>query len=153
MEFSNDGKADKKVLREYGIEEYEIYNPSRESLERALKEFRDWSKGLKNIVLAGHNTHLDIKFLKRSMERYGLEWDFGYRAVDLFSIAIGILKNQGEKIPEINGLFDLNFDNILERVGLKKRKKPYDALENARLKAEAFNRLVYGKSLFEEFQG
>lgn len=46
-------------------------------------------------LLAGWNVHFDIKFLKGMYERANLAWPFGYRALDVQSIACWL--NGGEQ--------------------------------------------------------
>jgi len=52
-----------------------------------------------------------------------------------------------------DGFSDLNSDFIMNYVGLPSEPKPHRAINGARYEAEALSRLIYGRGLFEEFEG
>ncbi len=63
-----------------------------------------------------------------------------------------------EKYYQINDNFliekdhsNMGLSNILKFCGLEDNRKAHNALEDAKLTAECFSRLIYGKSLLKEF--
>ena len=112
-----------------------------------------------------HNPQFDYSFLKIKAKKYSLDFPFPYKCFDLHSIA-------AIKYYEINGRFFINEDNesgmnssaIFEfcgipdqRIRLKKGEiakegTPHNGLEDAKIEAECFYRLIYGKNLLPEFE-
>ncbi len=89
----------------------------------------------RDLFLAGQQVGaFDIPFLKKvaSDARHGIVpvWPFGYRSVDLHSVAFAKLGKS------------LSLDGILQAVGLEPEPKPHNALTGARLEREAFKRLL-----------
>lgn len=58
----------------------------------------------------------------------------------------------GEAVPEDDGYSGLNSDFIFKYVGITEERGEHDALEDAKLTAEAISRLAYGKQLLEEYK-
>lgn len=143
-------EIDPRALEVNGFTEEDVRDPSRISLGQALNEFMEWVQRCEIKTLGGQNTHFDAGFLKEAMGRHNIEWIFGHRYVDLFSTAINVYQRETIKIPIKDGRFDINLDVILESVGLE-REGHHKALDDALLEAEAYNRLVKGKSLIEKF--
>jgi len=112
-----------------------------------------------------HNPQFDYSFLRLKAKKYNLDFPFPYKCFDLHSIA-------AVKYNEINGRFFINEDNESgmsssaifefcgiqdERIRLKEGKvvkegKPHNGLEDAKIEAECFSRLIYGKNLLPEFK-
>lgn len=103
-------------------------------------------------TLAGQNPCFDAAFLRTAANRYHLAWPFGYRHIDLHSIFYARLLELGLHIPTENGLDALSLSTILRYIGLEYRRGRHDPLTNAKLEAEAFSRLIYGKVLLEEYR-
>lgn len=102
-------------------------------------EFLTWAKhfipaapaGMPPLLLAGHNIgHFDILFLEHYHQRFEPEpWLFGYRTLDLHSVAFTILGRS------------LSHAGICEALGLPTEPKPHHALHGARFERDAFKRL------------
>jgi len=100
-------------------------------------EFLHWAAIAKkrDLLLAGQQVGaFDIPFLKKiaSDSHQGIvpTWPFGYRSVDLHSVAFARLGKS------------LSLDGILTAVGLKPEPKPHNALTGARLERDAFKLLL-----------
>jgi len=107
---------------------------------------------IKHKFLIAHNAGFDSSFLKASMDRYNIYWIFGFRTVDLHTIAYIDLLKRKEEIPLIYGTSALSLNKILEIVGLPKEPDPHNALNGAKYETEAVYRLVYGISGLNEFK-
>ena len=102
--------------------------------------------------MIAHNSGFDSSFLKASMDRYNIYWTFGFRTIDLHTIAYIELLKMGAEIPLIYGTSALSLNKILEIVGLPKEPDPHNALNGAKYETEAMYRLVYGINGVEEFK-
>lgn len=144
-----------------GFTKEEITDTYKISLEGAVKDFLQGVGDIKDKTLAGENISFDINFLKDSIVRYGIDYYVGNRKIDLYSkCRIVELHTEsythhikrGLEPPMKDGRSDLNLNKTLEYVGLPEEQKPHHALTGANLEAEAFSRLIYGKSLLKEFE-
>lgn len=91
-------------------------------------------------IWAGHNIgHFDILFLERYHNDFypGLLWSFGYRTLDLHSIAYAVLRKS------------LSHENICKELGLSPEPKPHNALAGALSECAAFKALFARMSLTE----
>jgi DNA polymerase III epsilon subunit-like protein len=121
------------------------------TLEIILQEFLRWTSECKDKTLAGENPWFDIIFLKRAVARHGLAWPFGHRYVDLHSAIYVEMLRRRRRAMLSDGVSRLGLDRTLGYVGLRPRKGFHNALEDAKLEAEAFARLIYGKALLKEY--
>jgi DNA polymerase III epsilon subunit-like protein len=113
--------------------------------------FLEWLKTCKEWTLAGQNPSFDCSFLEETAHRYHINWPLAHRTIDLHTLAYTEFMRAGKEIPRTNNHSALNLDRILEHVGLPTRTKKHNALEDAKLEAEAFSRLLYRKGLLREF--
>jgi len=117
-----------------------------------VKAFIDWSMKVPNHTLAGQNPSFDRDFIKDSAQRAGLDWPFAYRTIDQHTICYMHMIKRGIKPPVLNGRTDLNSDKIMEYVGIPAEVHPHNALNGAKIEAEAMSRLLYDKKLIAEFE-
>lgn len=143
---------DNKALEINGFTLEQITDPHKISLKEILKDFLGWIANIDNITLAGKNISFDRDFIKASLERYSLPYGFRHRSVDIHSVAYAHRLRQSIEVPIKNNITDINLDKTLEYIGLPKREGIHNALEDARVEAEALCRLIYGKNVFEEFK-
>lgn len=98
--------------------------------------FLAWATNTKrDLLIAGQQVGgFDIPFLKSIADNpmHGIVpvWPFGYRSLDLHSVAFTKLGKS------------LSLDGILQAVGLAPEPKPHNALTGAKLEVEAFKRLL-----------
>lgn len=148
----NDAEIDAKALEINGYTIDELRNPVRIIPEKAIKEFIAWAENIHDRTLAGENPRFDLDFLRTTAVRYNAEFHFGYRTIDLHTICYCHHLKSGKKIPIENGRTAITLDKTLDYVGLPPEQKPHRGLRGAKLEAEAFSRLIFGKSLFPEYK-
>ena len=146
------GKAvSMEALKINGFTFKEIRDKNKQTLEELLKEFYRWMMLIPDRTFAGQNVDFDRNFINFAFRQYKIPLMIEKRIIDLHSVCFAyMLKNN--KTPLVNkGFSALNTDRILKYVGLKEREGAHNALEDAKLEAEAFGRLIYGKNIFPEY--
>ena len=165
-EFCEEGRIDdedeivnipdaKKTFEEVtGKREEEIRDKNKQSQKELLEKFFRWIEGRKFKNFICQNPQFDLGWIWIRMQRYGLPRVFGFRAFDLHTIA-------QIKFQEINNKFsvnrekgksDMDLSNILKFCGMEDNRQEHDALEDCKLTAECFSRLIYGKNFFPEYK-
>lgn len=146
-------EVDPIALQINGFTEEQITDLSKKTLKENITDFIEWSKFIEDITLAGENVaRFDAMFLKDSADRYGIEFSFGIRSVDLHALSYVNHLEKGIEIPLNKNRTNISSDTTFTYVGLPEEPKPHNALIGAKMEAEAFSRLIYGKILFKEFQ-
>jgi len=148
----DEDQVDPNALLITGKTEAEIRDKSKQSQKELLINFFKWAWDIKIKNLLCQGPQFDMSFLEVKSRKYGLNWIFHHRAFDLHSIAaVKYFKVNGEFLVS-GGYSDMRLANILVFVGMKDDRGYHNALQDAKLTAEAFSRIVYGKSLFEEYK-
>ena len=140
-----------EALAVNGFTREDLFREDRKSLEEVMREFAEWIEPLADRTLAGHNPSFDRGFVNESLRRSGIEARFAHRTIDSHSLAFASFLKSGIDIPLKNNHTDINLDAVLVHAGLPEEPKPHNALTGARMEAEAFSRLIYGKNLLPEF--
>ena len=131
--------------------------PSEADAARMFFEFsRECAKpyvGDVRLELGGENPNFDVKFLQAAFRNAGLKWIFEYRTFDLHSIVSGMLDQLNQKyrksrVPDVI----VSTDFAIEFAGLRARQGVHNALEDAKLEAEALSRVTRGIGLLPEFE-
>jgi DNA polymerase III epsilon subunit-like protein len=142
LEFYGECKAytdaiiSEQALAVNGFTYAQANDPTKRVPHELLRNFCEWAIELKHgQLLAGQQVgSFDIKFIKRvfdhNLSHTGIKWPFGYRSVDLHSLAW------------VKWRESLSLDGILVKLGLASETKPHNALTGAKLEAEAFKRLL-----------
>ncbi|MBI2452576.1 3'-5' exonuclease [Candidatus Pacearchaeota archaeon] len=162
-----DDNVSEGALKVTGKTEQELRDKNKQNQKSLLIEFFDWikkqRKSDRRLNPICQNPQFDIGFLQTKAVKYELEFPFAYRSFDLHSIAATryfqingkfLMKEgiSGMDLPNVLGLCGLEDERIIVRgEEIIKEGKPHNALEDAKLTTECFSRLVYGKSLFNEF--
>ncbi|MEK6823874.1 MAG: 3'-5' exonuclease [Nanoarchaeota archaeon] len=141
-----------EALNINGFTKEQITNTNKHSLEEAVGKFIQWMEKIEDKTLAGENPSFDRDFLKNSVERCGINYRLGHRIIDLHSLSYAHHLKRGLIPPAKNGRTDLNLNKTLVYVGLPSEPKSHNALTGAKMEAEAFSRLIYGKNLLPEFE-
>ncbi len=141
-----------EALKINGFTKEQITNPDKQSLEEAVKKFINWAENIKDKTFAGENPSFDRDFLKNSISRCGINYLVGHRTIDLHSLCYSNYLKRKLIPPMKNGRTDLNTNKILQYVGLPEEPNPHNALTGAKMEAEAFSRLIYGRGLLKEFE-
>ncbi|MFA5173992.1 MAG: 3'-5' exonuclease [Candidatus Pacearchaeota archaeon] len=141
----------------------ELRDKKKQSQKQLLINFFNWVSKIDNKILVAQNTPFDYTFLYLKSKKYNLQFPFGHRTIDLHVIAaMKYFQIRGEFLIE-NGNSKMNLPKILEFCGMEdtrvqvkdnkvvKEGKPHNALEDAKLEAECFSRLLLGKGMFEEY--
>lgn len=141
----------KPVLEVIGRNEEQLRDKNKQSQKQLLESFFIWCSKIKNRDLICHNPQFDYGFLWFKANKYGLKLPFYHRCFDLHSIA-------QQKYFQLKGEFlikedtsDMGLGNILKFAGMKDNRKAHNGLEDAKLEAECFSRIVFGKNLLKEF--
>lgn len=144
-------EINEEALRINGFTREEITDCNKPSLEMAIRDFISWTENVEDLTLAGENVWFDNNFMRESAKRYDLEWIFGRRTFDLHSESYSNHLRLKKEIPLNKNRTNLNLDQTLKYVGLPEEPKPHNALTGAKVEAEAFSRLIYGKNFLSEF--
>lgn len=156
--------AEEGALKVIGKTEEELRDKNKQSQKELLEKFFKWiDEKAKSKIFLCQNPQFDVGFLDLKARRYGLKKSYNYRAFDLHTIAQVIhQKINGEFLFKVRGS-DMNLGRILEFVGMEderikirsgeveKEGTPHNALEDCKLTAECFSRLIYGKKLFNKY--
>ncbi len=142
-----------EALAVNGFSEKDCFDPNKKSLEETMKIFYEWIQNTKgDKIIAGQNAFYDREILNNSFKRANINFAFHFRLVELHSVAYYDMVKKGLVPPKKEGFSAFSLDKILNYVGLPEEPKPHNALTGAKLEAEAFSRLFYGKNMLEEFK-
>lgn len=103
-----------------------------------MTRFYEWIEKIDDKIMGGHNTSFDRDFCNVNFKRTAFGNVFGYRTVDLHSIAYAYCLANNIKIDKLTA------DAIYELLGMEPEPRPHNALTGAKLEAEAFRRLIFG---------
>ncbi len=145
-------EVSEEALEVNGFAKEEVFDESKPLPQQTLHDFFRWCFRLKEKTMAGQNTHFDHSFLKKNAKKYGFTWMFGHRYVDMHSVAVAHHLRTGTPLPIKDQRIQLDTDAILIYTGLPMRRGFHNALEDAKLEAEALSRLLTGKSRVKEFE-
>jgi DNA polymerase III epsilon subunit-like protein len=142
---------DPAALECNGFTRQEITGGTKQSEAELVKAFLLWISNREDHTTAGQNPSFDRDFLKAAAERAKINWPLAYRTVDLHSVCIAHMISRGIT-PEIkNHRTNLDSDAISKYVGLPAEARPHNALNGAKIEAEALSRLIFNKNLLPEF--
>ena len=144
-------KITKEALTITGFTLKELHRRDKPELKSILASFLRWAKASDDRTLAGENPWFDASFLRRAVSAYGFEWPFGHRMVDLHSVCYSRMLQLGVTIPRVEKASGIGLDFTVRLVGLGIVRGLHNALQDAKLEAEALSRLIAGRHLLEEF--
>lgn len=128
-----------------------VHDPSKQTEAELVRLFLAWAAGASNQTLMAHNPHFDIGFLKAASRRAGEKYTLPVRSIDLHSVCFAHMRMRGIEPPAAHGRSALSSDAVMTYCGLPEEPKPHIALNGALWEAEAFSRLLDGRSLLEVF--
>jgi len=136
-----------------GFTPEQIVDKNKPTFAEAAEEFIAWVDQSACTIIAGHNVMYDLMFLKEEMRRAKKEWKWGFRSVDLHAVAFCKVWAETKKQPlKEDGRSALSLDGVSGVAGITfRRGTAHNALEDAKLTAECFSRLLFKKKLFKEF--
>lgn len=159
-------EIDQAAIDYCGFTRTQASDPTKQSDGELLEKFFAWAKQCSEITIAGenvvwldlaiisataHRTGIDHQFAFKSQFSYQGPMPFGYRTVDLHSLSYAHHLSRGIRPRLQKGLSKLSLDETLVYVGLEPEPKPHHGLNGAKLEAEAFSRLIYGRILLDEY--
>ena len=163
----NEDKVSEEALRIIGKTEEELRNKNKQSQKELLEKFFKWLEGRKMKNLLCHLPEFDQGFLRVKARKYfdaDPFWPDHHRAFDTHTIAqIKFFELNNKFLTKEDNNSDMGLGNILKLCGIQDMRrsvkegeifregKPHNALEDAKLTAECFSRLMFGKNLFSEF--
>ncbi len=151
------------ALKVTGKTEKQLRNNTKQPQKQLLENFFSWASKIEDKTLIAHNTPFDYGFLLLRAKKYNLKFPFSHRTLDLHAIAFLKYLQLNNKLPIEEGKSILNLPKVIEFCGMQDRRiqlkeneviktgEPHNALEDAKLEAECLARILYGKSIFEEF--
>ena len=165
----NDDIVESEALIVIGKTEEELRDEDKQSQKEMLQNFFRWMDGraLRNLLC--QNPQFDVSFLEIRAKKYGVKKTMQHRAFDLHTVAqVMHLRINNEFLiragKDTSGFeSNMNLTNILNICGLPDKRRiliegqvvqegnPHNAIEDCKLTAECFGRLLYGKSLFQEY--
>lgn len=142
---------EKDALKVIGKTEEELRDKNKQSQKELLNAFFEWVKKreVKNFLC--QNPQFDTNFLEIRAKKYNLQIPYKYKCFDSHTIAQMIYYKINRKFLFENNSSKMSLGRILEFVGMKDNRKAHNALEDSKLTAECFSRLVYGKNLLPEY--
>lgn len=143
---------DPEGLKINGTKKSELYANSRMGQKKMMAEIAKILKHYKIHTIAGQNTSFDRDFLAEAAKREGIKWGLTHRTVDLHSICYALMLERGKRIPTKHGKNWLSASAMYRLLGMPTEPKPHNALTGARMEFEAMSRLVYGKSILNDFK-
>ena len=143
-----------EALEINGTTRKELRSPKRMPQKAMMRHIYNTLKAHGIHTIAGQNTSFDRDFLDAAARRCRVRWDFGHRTIDMHSIAYAIMLKRRMRIPTKAGNRNhLTADVIYTYLGMPEEPRPHNGLTGARMEFEGFARLIYAKSLLEEFKG
>jgi DNA polymerase III epsilon subunit-like protein len=158
-----DDEVAQEALTVTGKTESDLRSSELQSQKELLQNLFEWVSKIENKTLIAHNTPFDYGFLSSKTQKYNLKFPFPHRNLDLHVVAAMKYFELNNEFLFENGKSALNLPKILEMCGIPDERiqiheskvvkpgSPHDALEDTKLEAECFSRLVYGKNLLQEF--
>ncbi len=155
--------VEREALEVTGKTEEELRDENMQSQRELLEKFFAWCESVKIKNCICQNPQFDLGFLGAKARKYGLKFPLPHRTFDMHSIGALRYFEIHEKLLIRDDKSDMGLGNILKMCGIEdKRKKmekgvvvqegnPHNALEDAKLTAECFSRIFYGKHLLNEF--
>jgi DNA polymerase III epsilon subunit-like protein len=148
----DDDTLTEKALELCGITEEYIRNKHKQSQKELLEKFFEWCKKVKVKNFICHNPQFDFAFIKIRADKYGLEIPVHFRCYDTHSIASLRYSQIHGRLPVEDSRSAMTLTNVLFFCGMKDERDKHNALEDAKLTAECFYRIVYYKTFLKEFE-
>jgi len=104
---------------------------------------------IKNFIC--QNPQFDHAFIRCKLSKYDILNNIPWQAFDIHSMAsLKFLQVRGSLLIKDN-VSDMSLSNIIRFCGMEDKRVNHNALEDTKLTAECFARIVYGKKLLREF--
>ena len=141
-----------EALAVNGFTKEDITNKSKEGEDVLIMAFLNWVKDREEHTIAGQNPSFDRDFLHAAAARAKINWPLAHGTIDLHSVCYAHMIFNKVTPPVAQKRSDLNSTRIQEYVGIPEEPHPHNALNGAKVAAEALSRLLYNKKLLPEFE-
>ena len=164
----DDEEVFQQALDITGKTEVYLRDKNKQSQKQLLENFFKWAESIKIKNCICQNPSFDLNFILIKARKYGLKQNFHYRSFDMHTIAalkyfqlngkwlLSKNKSHSEfglpRILEFCGMKDTRISTNVETREVIREGTPHNALEDVKLTAECFSRIVFGKNLIKEFQ-
>jgi len=157
FEVINISEAEHTVLEVLGKTEEELRAKNKQNEKELLMHFFEWCKKtrVKNFIC--HHPHADVAFLEHRARIYGIKFPFkSYKVFDVHTVGqmafLFLNKSFAFKDKDGETQSAMGLGEVLKLAGMKdNRGTNHNALEDAKLTAEAFSRIVHGEGLFSKY--
>ncbi len=143
--------AKRPVLEVIGKTEEELRDLTKQTQKQLLMKFFEWvsERPMKNFLC--QNPQFDVGFLEIKARKYHLDIPYNFKSFDLHTTAQNKYEDCYGEILTKEDHSCMGLAKALELCGMEDNRKVHNALEDAKLTAECYFRLRYGKNLFSEF--
>jgi len=148
----DDEETDDEAMSACNFTEERLRDKNKQSQKELLDKFFTWCEysKIKNCICQG--PQVDTAFLKAKASKHNVKYPFHWRAFDLHSMASLKYKEIYGHILISDNHSDMSLAKIIFFCGMKDNRTGHNALEDAKLTAECFVRIVYGKKFLKEFE-
>ncbi len=146
--------VNEEALAVNGFSATEARDPSKKSELELVQGFIAWAEDRRDWTFVGQNPSFDRDFLMAACQRGHLEFPFAHRSIDTHMLAYMHMVEHGIVPPFDEGKHrtNINFDTVLQYVGIPEEPKPHNALTGALCHAEVASRLLYSRPLLPDFE-
>ncbi|EKD44590.1 MAG: Exonuclease RNase T and DNA polymerase III [uncultured bacterium (gcode 4)] len=147
-----------RALEVNGFTREQIMEKTKQSVGDLITSFMGWRSRIQEQTLLWQNVgYFDVRFLEENGNKEGIEHNFwlvhwGYRTIDIHSLVINYHLQHNIPYPLKDNASWINLDYSANFVWLPSEIKPHHGLNGAKLSAEIFSRIVYGKKLLPEYE-
>lgn len=139
------------ALKVTGKTESQLRDKTKHPQKKLLENFFDWTETIKMKNCLCQNPQFDLGFMTYKARKYALKVPFHYRAFDLHSFASQRHYQFNRKFLLEQNHSGMGLSNTLKLCGLQDNREAHNALEDAKLTAECFSRIVFKKSLLPQY--
>jgi DNA polymerase III epsilon subunit-like protein len=147
----NNPNASLTVLDVLGMTEEELRDEKKQTEKELLENFFNWCIKNDYATMICQHPQFDVAFLEHRARKNNVKFPISYKALDLHTLAQLKWFEIHNEFSLIDDFSSIGLKTILEFAGMQDNRNAHNALEDAKLEAECFYRLVYGKNLFEEY--
>lgn len=133
-------EMDDKALEINGYTREQLTNEVRRPMREILEDFMQWAAQADDLILSGWNGQFDVAFLRSEFERHDLmsAWPFGYRTVDLHSVAYFLMHTIDQFVPKHDGIATIGLNYTLKSFQLPPEPDPHNALTGAKCNVDVW---------------
>ena len=168
----DEDEIEPSALKVTGTTESYLRNSNKQSQKKLIENFFKWAGTVKIKNPVCQNPQFDVGFINYKARKYNVQSNlsdldkftpFYHHSFDLHSIAQTRYEQINSKLLIEENQSKMRLSKILEFCGLEDKRikmkdgevekegSPHNALEDAKLIAECFSRIICGKQLLKEF--